>query len=432
MSDRSLPVDIDRRTLLRAGGAVIVGTTLAGCSGDDGDEDGGEDGDGEDEPMAIERVTFTDGQPGGYRDYDEAGTDTFDEEEVVWIYFEPVGFDREESGDGEEDIDLTMRIVIEDPNGEELFSDDERLTRTVPEGGSVDAYFTGNFQPPIPAEPGEYTAVLSIEDHVGDEEAETTTTFVIDAEPVGDLAIENVTFIEGRPEGYREYTEVEDDTYTLGDRLWLYFEPAEFYTSETDSGQVEYDLVTSLVVTNPEGTEVFDQDELIRKTIAEDAVDEQFIFWTVEIQEESQTGEYTATVSLEDQFTDRETETTATFTVQEPELSNFATTFLDFISSELDIEIAGFREEDAASLAYDSTYPIGTEESAREMAFIAVGYSESVGHGWAVDGLVATVNDGDGDTYQFHITRETAMAYYNEEITDDEFRNAIFDTLEPV
>lgn len=428
MRDRSLTVDIDRRTLLRAGGAVIVGATLAGCSGDDAGEDGG---DGEEEPLAIERVTFTDGQPGGYRDYTEAGTDTFDEEEVVWIYFEPVGFDREESGDGEVDVDLTMRIAIEDPNGEELFTDEDRLTRTVPEGDPVDAYFTGNFQPAIPADPGEYTAILTVEDHIADEETETTTTFVIDAEPVGELAIENVTFIESRPDGYREYTEVAGDTYTVGDRLWLYFEPAEFYTTETDSGQAEYDLVTTLVITNPDGTEVFDQDDLIRMTIDEDEVDEQFIFWTVPIQEGSEPGEYTATVSLEDQLSDRETETTATFTVQEPQLSAPAETFVEFIDSELDVEIADFGEGDVATLAYGSTHPMGTEGSATEIAFIAATFAESVGDGWDVDRLLVTVTDGAGDSYQYQIARDTAMAYYDDELTDDQYRDLVYDTLEP-
>lgn len=417
-------VGIDRRHLLRAGGAVLVGATLAGCSGDD--DDGGDD-----EALAIERVTFTDGEPRGYRDYDEAGTDTFEETDVVWIYYEPVGFDREDVGGGEAEVDLSMRIAIEGPDGEELFTDEDRLTRTVPEDASVDAYFAGNFQPPIPAEPGEYTAVLTVEDHVGDEEVETTTTFEIDAQALGELAIENVTFVESRPDGYRQYTEVEDDTYTVGERLWLYFEPAEFYTTETDGGQVEYDLVTSLVITNPEGTDVFDQDELLRKTIEEDAVDEQFIFWTVPVQEGSEPGEYTATLGLEDQLTDRATETTVTFTVQERELSTYAETFVEFVESNIDVEIVDFDEGDVAAMAYDSAYPMGTEGAVRQIAFIAASFADSVGDGWGVDRLVATVSDGDGEKYQFQIGSETALAYDNDELTDDQYRDLVLDTLEP-
>lgn len=427
---------LNRRELLGASGALLVGTAVAGCVGDDGDESG-DGGDDEDAPtpseaLAIENVTFTDGEAQGYREFTEADSRTYDESETVWVYFEPAGFEREPSGSGEADVDLTMRIAIENPDGEEIFTDETTLTRTVPEGADVEAFFTGNFSPPIPAASGEYTAVLSVHDNIANEDTETRTTFTIDAKPDRELAIKHLRFVEDQPRGYREYTPVQDATYSLGDPIWIYYEPVGFGTEPADGSEVQFDLVTSLVVTAPDGTTIFDEDELLRESIPKSDVDEQFIFWNVRLPDDAESGEYTAEVGLEDQVTDRTTETTVSFTVEEPEPPDVVEKFPDLIEEELDVEVTAFEDAERAMLEYDSPHAVNSEDGSYEIGFIIALFAEIVGDGWETEGLTATVTDGNGDRYQYRASAETAQAYIDEEIKFETYVDEVLETLEPV
>lgn len=420
-----------RREFLGAGGALLVSTVTAGCAGDsqDGDDSGDE---ATPTPLAIENVTFTDGKPGGYREFEEASSRTFDESDTIWIYFEPAGFEREESGSGEVAVDLAMEMAIQDPDGEEIFTDRATLTKTVPEEAAVDAFFTGSFSPPIPTSSGEYTAVLEVQDNVAGDETETTATFTIDAGPDEDLAIEHLRFVRDQPREYREYEAVEDETYGLGDQIWLYYEPVGFGTEPADGTEVSFDLVTSLVVTAPSGTTVFDDDELLRETISETDVDEQFIFWNLRLPGDAETGEYTAEVGLEDQTTDRTTETTASFTVTEPETPETVENVPDILEEELDIEVTAFEDERRATLSYESPHAVNSEDGSYEIGYIVAFFAELVGEGWDVDSLTATVTDGDGDRFRYRADAETAQAYIDDEIELETYVDEVLATLEPV
>lgn len=421
---------LERRTVLRSGGAVAA-AALGGCIGGDDDADGDDDT-GAEADLTIENVTFTDGEPGGYQEFEEAGTDTFDEDEVVWLYFEPVGFGREGDGDGEVDIDITMGISVEGPDGEELYSADDTLARTVPEGSDVEAFFTGHFQPPTPATDGEYTAILSVEDHVTGESVETTVTFIIDAEPDLELDIEHVRFVADRPADYRQYDEVHDKTYRVDEPIWIYFEPTGWGREEAEGDEVGFDLITTLVVTDPDGTEVFADDELLRGTIPEDQADEQFLFWNVVLPQDAQTGEYTANIALEDQTTDQETETTVTFTVEGEEETSLAEEFPAILEAELAVEVTAFRSNETVDLEYETPHPIDSGDAEYEIGYVAGLFAEAVAEGWDVDGLVATVTDGEGDQYQYEIDADAAASYAAGDIDDAEFINPIFESLETV
>lgn len=118
-------------------------------------------------------------------------TATFEQSDTVWLYFEPQEFERDSAGNGEVKVDLEMGFSITGPDGEELAADTDTFARTASEDGSIDGYFTGNFQPPIPAPGGEYTATLTVTDRVADAEVEETTAFAVEAGE--ELAIGNVT-----------------------------------------------------------------------------------------------------------------------------------------------------------------------------------------------------------------------------------------------
>ena len=71
-------MDLDRRTFVRLSGAAVAGV-VAGCSGDDEEEpeDDSEetteaDGEESNEPLGIEHVRLVEGEPDGYREYEEA------------------------------------------------------------------------------------------------------------------------------------------------------------------------------------------------------------------------------------------------------------------------------------------------------------------------------------------------------------------------
>jgi hypothetical protein len=420
---------LHRRTVLRASGAALAVATLAGCL--ESEDEDGSDGAG-DEPLSIENATLTDGEPAGYQDYTETTTDTYDESDVVWFYFEPVGFARESVDGGEAEVDIEMGFSVEGPDGQELFADTSTLSRTVPEGESVDAFFTGNFQPPTPAQGGEYTAVLTVTDRIADEEATETLTFSIEADSSPELAIENLTFVESRPPGYREYDPVPDNTYQVSDTIWIYFEPTGFETESRPGSEVGFDLVTSLVLTSPSGTTVYDDSELIRGTVSEQEVDEEFIFWNVAMPSDPEIGEYTAQISLEDQLTDRTTETTATFTVEAPDRSEYAEQFTSLIESELDAVVLEFREAASAELVYESQHQMGSDDALTEIGFIAGLFAGAIDDGWSVDGLVATVQDAEGERFRYEIDAETARRHNEGTLDNDEYRQAILDTLEPI
>lgn len=554
----------NRRTVLHAGGALLAGSAVAGCLGD-GDTEDEDDGNNSGSSLSITNIAFTDGEPSGYRAFEELTSTTFEQTDVVWLYFEPQGFERESVGDGEVEVDIEMSFSVTGPDGEELVSDTDTFARTAPEDGSIDAYFAGNFQPPIPAPGGEYTATLSVTDRIADAEAEETTTFTVEAgeelaienttflaeqprgyrdfdtvpddtydvtdqiriyfeptgfgtteadsgeqgevsvdlittititdatgtevynnedvlrqtfseedrdeyfafwnvalpsetapgehevtitvedqiseqtaettetftvEPVEQLAIENVTFLDGQPRGYRDFDTAPGQTYAVTDPIRIYFEPTGFGTKETDSGELDLDMITSLQITDSQGTEVYNNSDVLRQTLPEDQVDEYFAFWGATLPIETEPGEYTAEITLEDQITGQTTETTATFTLEPSEYSSYAQQFLDAIRSELEITVTGFAERDVADLRYTSPFEISTDDARNQIGYIAGAYAGVIDQGWSTERLIGTVTDANDDRYRFEADSESAQAFINDQITAEEFAAEVLDSLE--
>ena len=181
-------MDLDRRTFVKLSGATVAGV-VAGCSGDDEEEpeDDSEetpeaDGEESNEPLGIEHVRLVEGEPDGYREYEEASDGTYAADEVVWIYYEPAGLATEDAGDGEERISVQLVLTVTDPDGDENTSEDA-IERNIRAGSAEDEqWLFWNYQPPVPADPGEYTAEIALVDRIADERAEETVTFTIESE----------------------------------------------------------------------------------------------------------------------------------------------------------------------------------------------------------------------------------------------------------
>lgn len=181
-------MDLDRREFVGLSTAAVAGV-LAGCSGDDEEEPEngteetpGMNGGETDEPLGIEHVRLVEGEPDGYREYEEASEGTYAADEVVWIYYEPAGLATEDAGDGEERISVGLVLTVTGPSGDENTSEDA-IERNIRAGSAEDEqWLFWNYQPAVPAEPGEYTVEIALVDRIADERAEETLTFTIESE----------------------------------------------------------------------------------------------------------------------------------------------------------------------------------------------------------------------------------------------------------
>jgi len=181
-------MDLERREFVGLSAAAAVGG-LAGCSGDDDEEPEEDDGNGTpeeteteaDEPLGIEHVRLVDGEPEDYREYEEIEDGTYAADDIVWIYYEPVGLATEEAGEGEERISVQLMLTVTDPDGDENTSE-EAIERDIRAGSADDEqWLFWNYQPPVPAEPGEYTAEITLVDRIADEEVTETVTFTLES-----------------------------------------------------------------------------------------------------------------------------------------------------------------------------------------------------------------------------------------------------------
>lgn len=420
----------NRRTILRASGVLFTGAAVAGCLDDDGADAEDDSDDDSGSSLTITNIAFSDGEPSGYREFEEVNSTTFEQSDVVWIYFEPAGFERESIGDGEVEVDIGMSFSVTGSGGEELVSDTDTLARTAPEDGNVDAFFVGNFQPPIPAPGGEYTATLTVTDRIADAEAEETTTFTVEAGE--ELAIENTTFLAGRPRGYQDFDTVPDDTYDVTDPIRVYFEPTGFGTTETEDGELRLDMITSLRITDSQGAVVYDNDDVLRTTLSEEQIEEYFAFWGANLPTDVDPGEYTAEITLEDQISEQTVETTATFRLESADRSQYGQQFLNAINSELNVTVTGFEDGRTANLTYDTPASRGSSTAEEQIGYIAGAFAGLVGQGWSVDRLVATLTDSNGERYRFNADAETAQAYVDGELTDEQYASEVLSTLTPV
>ena len=419
-----------RRAVIR-GGALAGATALAGCLGGESPSDEAGD-DGTESPetpeLTLTNVTFTDGEPSGYQQFEAVDDTTFAASETVWIYFEPTGFGRESAGDGESEVEIEMGISVTGPDGAQLSSDRDTLTRTSPTESPVYAYFAGHFQPPVPATGGEYTATLSATDAISGQTAEQTVTFTVEASR--ELAIDNVTFLADRPRGYRDFDTQPGGTYTMLDAIWVYFEPTGFATESAGEGAVSVDLTTDIEITGPNGQLVYTNQDSLSQSFAEEDRDEYFVFWNADLPLGLEPGTYTVEVGVEDRLTERTASADATFDRELARYAEYADNFRTTIESNLNITVTGGISGNPAELVYDSAVAADTEAAVGQLEYVAGAFAGTVGNGWPVDGLVANATGADGTRYSYRVETDTALRFIADEITADEYREVVLSTVQ--
>lgn len=422
-------IELERRQFLQTGVGVAACSAVAGCL--DGDD---EEVTEEDVPLGIDHVRLVEEEPSGYREYTERAGGVYEGEELVWIYYEPVGLATEEAGSGTVEFDITVELTVTGPDGE-TNEFEEAFDREVAEGAADEQFLFWSFQPSSPVTAGQYTADLQLTDNLAGETVTEETEFTIEGdEPDEELGIDHVRLVDGQPAGYRQYTEQSQGIYGTADVVWIYYEPENLTAEDVDGGGVEIDITIELTVTDPDGeTETFD--DVIRQTVDEEELDELFLTWNFRPEEPVSTGEYTAVFSLTDEHTGQEASAETEFGIEEQEpdaefIDVFAASLRD---EEIDIEIDGLAERDGiVELVYDSAEPIGSDESDFEISFVAGAFAANVGDGWGVTGLRATVLDSQGDPYRYTVDAGLAADWIDDQITDEEFIGPVFESLEPV
>lgn len=431
-------VTLARRRLLEAGVAIATGSTLAGCLGgtdnpdDDGADDDGTDDNGADDAtdqLGIEHVRLVDSEPTGYREYDEVSNGTYEADELVWIYYEPVGLSTEDAGEGAVRIETTLELTVTGPDGGS-WQFDEEIDREIPDGNQDEQYFFWNFQPRSPAKSGEYTAELSVTDELAGEQASAEVTFSIEnglVEPETEFRIEHVRLIEEAPTGYRQYSEKEGP-YSPGEAVWIYYEPVGLPRERVDDDTIRIDVALDLTVTDPDGN-VHELADKFEEELPDDGL---FQFWNFQPPQPTPTGEYTAELGVTDEFTDERATAETTFTIERVDYASILEETL-VGSTEIDIEIESVTEWDrTVELVYESSYDIESEEAGGEIGYISGVYASLVDEGWAVDELVGRVTDSTGSQYRFTVSSDLTRQYMEGEIDGEELFTAVMDTLEPV
>lgn len=80
-------------------------------------------------------------------------------------------------------------------------------------------------------------------------------------------------------------------------------------------------------------------------------------------------------------------------------------------------------------LEYDSMYEAETEEWNGEIGFIGGFYAGLSSEGWSAERLSVTTDGSGGSTATWYVDRADALAFMNDELSNEEFVRRIFDTL---
>jgi hypothetical protein len=246
------------------------------------------------------------------------------------------------------------------------------------------------------------------------------------------LSIENAKFITDRPEGFRQYTEVSDTRYATDETIWVYFEPKGVGTESAGEGQVRFSLTTSLTIVDPDGNEIYSQSKDVGRTVAEDRdLSELFLFWEFDLPDSAPDGRYTARVGFTDTIRGGSTEQRLRFTVTQG--LEFQEAFRSAITSKLDVEIERLAVNDGTvNLVYETPHAGDSSDSDAQVGYIAGAYAGLVDSGWENDELRVHFTDANGDEYRWLVEATTAQQFMDEEISRDEYVQAIFETLEKV
>lgn len=320
---------LTRRSLLIAGTGAVA--ALAGCSGDDGDP-----GAGTTTTTTTDRTTTTAAQPTtleignltlcseaptGYREYTEQPEGTYEPDDLVWVYFEPSTVGTEPADEKEIQFEYEFTISVTDPNGENLGTVEDTVSKTIPEGSDLSKVFlSANYSPPTAFEEGTHTFELEVTDTIAGNTATESIEFDVDSGleyTTGDFGFGEFAFTESEARGYRDYDERSPPEYGPTEPVWYYYEIQGFAYEET-SNALTPDLSIYETLTGPEG-DIWSEADIPLSNMFDPEIDldTYYVADRVVPSEEWLPGEYELRFEVTDGYTDETVTETYTFTVVE-------------------------------------------------------------------------------------------------------------------
>lgn len=256
-----------------------------------------------------------------------------------------------------------------------------------------------------------------------------TTTPTPTPEP--ELEISSIQFVADAPTGYREYEPVPDKTYQLGSQAWVYFEPGGVASESAGSDSERIELTLEAEFTDADGRVV----NTVSRTLDPDvetgqSLEELFLVATTEIPGDTAPGTWTVDVELTDEISGATATFTREFEVGAGERTSYLDVFRQGLETETEAEIRRLELDGATVvLEYESIHDAETEDWNGEIGFVGGVFAGLVSEGWSAERLSVTTYGSAGSTATWYLHRDDALAFANDEISNEEFARRVFDTL---
>ncbi|KXA91033.1 hypothetical protein AKJ57_02660 [candidate division MSBL1 archaeon SCGC-AAA259A05] len=133
-----------------------------------------------------------------------------------------------------------------------------------------------------------------------------------------EFKLQNFVFASQKPEGYMDYTEQPDATYSADDKIWIYVNVKGAKYNENPDGTKEAWVAASLKVEDPNGDVIVDQEVINdhRNWSEEKEMSKLFYSVYVTLPSGAATGEYTVTLTGTDKLANKTDTISSNFTVE--------------------------------------------------------------------------------------------------------------------
>lgn len=249
--------------------------------------------------------------------------------------------------------------------------------------------------------------------------------------PEPELEISRIQFVAERPTAYREYQPVQDKTYRLGGEAWVYFEPEGVASESADSEAERVQLTLEPTFIDADGTVIKSDSQPVEQELTGgQTVDDLFLWAGTPIPDDAAPGTWQVEIDVTDEVSGATASITREFEVEGASQGDVISAFGTTLEDETQIDIQGLeQQESGVALEYRSGFEFRTSDWNREVGAVAGIYVRFVGQGWAADRLNVTTTGSGGQTATWYVTRDTALAFYNDEISSDEFGQRVVETI---
>lgn len=247
------------------------------------------------------------------------------------------------------------------------------------------------------------------------------------------ISIERIRFSAERPTGYREYEPVQDETYALGEAVWVYFEPEGVARESVGAGTERIELRIDATFVDAAGAVQDSEVETIDQELAEgQSIDELYLWVGTGIPNDAPPGTWEVEITLTDEVSGQSTTASRDFEVAG---GGGQTTYLDAFGSTIqsgtDVRVRSLAVRDSTvALVYESTHESRNSEWEGEIVFIAGVYAGVVSQGWQAERLSVRTTGSEGTTVTWHVDRADAVAFTNDELSNEEFAVRVLETVE--